>query len=78
METGILFSIINVITEGLQRTAPALAINRAFLFAGEGNLFRVAVGVQLSKQNNTLREGGTIRGPMWRQGPGRGRGRARI
>lgn len=55
-----------------------LAINRAFPF--EGNLFRVAVGIQLSKQNNTLRPRrrgrrvGMIRGPIWRQGPREGEG----
>lgn len=59
---GILFSIINVITEGLRRTPDHVAINKAFPFVGEregeGNLFRVAVGIQLSKQNNTLAGGG--------------------
>lgn len=36
METGILFSIINVITEGLQRTAPVPGDKQSVPFRGGG------------------------------------------
>lgn len=59
VETGILFSIINVITEGLQRTAPARGDKHSVPFRGGGKFIPGRSGRSSSRNKIILlgREG---------------------